>query len=249
MTAVVSSAEMDGTSVLSELTMSQKTEASMTWNISQNTTATMETVDQQDSMDRTPLLTVTPQTKQLRGESAESGKTYEIPRCEIPPPSEIEPIEKFVVNAVRSKEAEATTIGSDSGSSEPPDPSHVEGYQAIINSFKRPSDPRMLRKLMIALRTAGNGSVLNQLVSRNIHGQLVHLIIRFNPTRPPQNYEDVFIGDHEELLKVYEDFSICDAHFHLLLAMVSAKSTHVLPIISAMWKFLTRFGPIEDQRL
>jgi hypothetical protein len=194
-------------------------------------------------------LAVTPQSRESRDYASETSALddtatlqarYELPRYETPLPAEMEPIEKFVVNAMRSQEP---------GGEQAPDPSHVEGYRAIIASLKRPSDPPTLRKLLIALRTAGNGAVLNHLALGSYHAQLVHLIIRFNPTSAPLNYEEIFTGDHEAMLQVYEDYSLCDAHFHLLLAMVSAKSTHVLPILSAVWKNLTRFGPILDDKM
>lgn len=214
----------------------------------------MEDTDDGPEVEQKVLPAVTPQPKESTGISLScdrSDLSYEIPRCKMPPPTEMDAIEKFVVNAIWSQEIpsfSSSSVKSESGMITNPDPSHYEGYQAIISSFKRPNDPRLLRKLMIALRTAGNGSVLNRLTMGNTHAQLVHLIIRFNPTRPPNNHEDLFTGDHE-LLKVYEDYSLCDAHFHLLLAMVSAKSTHVLPVLSATWKFLTRFGPIEDDKM
>jgi hypothetical protein len=256
MTAVISSSEVDSNAVVtSDLTMissqqlhsGKSSSTTSTWVSSQETTATMDPIDEQDH-DKQYFPAVTPQPKESKGfapaSPSESSVCYEIPRCEMPPPSEMDTIEKFVVNAIRSQEPNL-----ESGDADAPDTSHMEGYQAIITSFKRPNDPRLLRKLMIALRTAGSGSVLNQVALGSCHAQLVHLIIRFNPMRPPHNYEDIFTGDHEELLQVYEDYSMCDAHFHLLLAMVSAKSTHVLPILSAMWKLLTRFGPVEDEKM
>ena len=192
---------------------------------------------------------VTPQSKELRdrtsvlNDSAASLESrYELPRCEAPPAAEMEPIEKFVVNAMLSQEP--------GGSEQSRDPSHAEGYREIISALKRPSDPPILRKLLLALRTAGTGSVLNQLALGSNHAQLVHFIIRFNPTSAPINYEEIFAGDdHDAKLKVYEDYSLCDAHFHLLLAMVSAKSTHVQPVLAAVWKILTKFGPIEDEKM
>ncbi|KAL3893175.1 MAG: hypothetical protein SGARI_008335, partial [Bacillariaceae sp.] len=155
----------------------------------------------------------------------------------------MEPIEKFVVNSMQSQGNQADALDDH--------PSHMEGYRAIITSFKRPSDPLTLHKLLIALRTAGAGSILNQLALSSHHSQLVHLIIRFDPTTAPANYEEIFVadGDHDAMLAVYRDYSLCDAHFHLLLAMVSAKSTHVLPVLSAIWRILTKFGAIQDENI
>jgi hypothetical protein len=199
----------------------------------------------------TNLPSITPQPIELREalSSACSDVSYEIRRCEIPPASEMEPVEKFVVNAMRSQRISSWGGGDMGTTTEPPDPSHVEGYKVIIASLKQPSDPITLRKLLLALRTAGHGSVLNDLALGKDHEKLVHFIIRFNPTAPPNKYEELFTGNLEEMLKVYEDYSLCDAHFNLLLSMVSAKSTHVLPILSSIWKFLTKYGPIQDEMM
>jgi hypothetical protein len=253
MTVVISSSsELESHAEVSHLAKfsSQQSHNSVTWVSSQETITTMDTIDEDKKEEVLPVYAVTLQTNEFNGTIASSGGvSYEIPRCEMPPVGELDIVEKFVFNAIRSQEILSSPLQKELGDMDPPDPSHYEGYQAIISSFKRPSDPRMLRKLMIALRTAGNGSVLNQLVLGNTHAHLLHLIIRFNPTRPPHNYEDIFAGDHEELLKVYQDYSLCDAHFHLLLALVSAKSTHVSPILSATWKFLTRYSPIQDEKM
>lgn len=219
----------------------------------------MEQHDEHDASNNrvTSYPAVTPQPKETRDrmsistpdDAASLQARYEVPKCKSPPAAEMEPIERFVVNAMRSQEPVVPNSTSDGGQHSP-DPSHVEGYRAIIGSLKRPSDPPTLRKLLVALRTAGNGSVLNQLALGNNHAQMVHMIVRFNPTAPPRNYEEIFTGDdHDAMLQVYEDYSLCDAHFHLLLAMVSAKSTHMLPILSAVWKILTRYGPIQDEKM
>ena len=217
---------------------------------SQDTTTSQEQDGDNTAADSYPA--VTPQPKGVRGDMsakfaalgdavAPLESRYELPRCMPPPAAEMEPIEKFVVNAMQSQEP---------GGGQAPDPSHEAGYRAIISALKRPTDPPTLRKLLVALRTACNGALLNQLTLGSNHAQMVHCIIRFNPTSPPANYEEVFKeGDHEAMLKVYEDYSLCDTHFHLLLAMVSAKSTHVQPVLAAIWKILTKFGPIEDENM
>jgi len=190
------------------------------------------------------LPSVTPLSKENRDRTREDWNAlYELPKLETPPAAEMKPIETFVFNAIFSQEKR------EPGDDAKPDPSHIQGYRAIIASLKRPSDPPMLRKVFIALRTAGHGSVLNKLALGANHAQLVHLIIRFISTRPPHRFEEIASGNPEELLKVYDDHSICDAHFQLLLAMVSAKSIHVVPILTAIWKLLSRFGPIEDDAL
>jgi hypothetical protein len=254
MTAAVSSfSDVDSHSEVSDrikVSSQHSHKKNVSWARSQETTTITTDTIHDHRKEISILSAVTPEAEKLKETvSSPGGVSYEIPRCDVPPTAEMDAIEKFVVNAIHSQESLSSPLNKESGNMDIPDSSHYEGYQAIISSFKRPSDPRLLVKLMIALRTAGNGSVLNQLVLGNTHAHLVHLIIRFNPTRPPHNYEDIFVGDREELLKVYQDYSLCDAHFHLLLAMVSAKSTHVLPILSATWKFLTRYGPIQDDKM
>ena len=220
-----------------------------------------------------------------------SSMMYEIPKCITLPVEEIKPMETYLINSVRAYEqytssssSTTTTTSSTSptkSTSSSIDPNHLQGYRLIINSLKRPMDPPLLRKMFIALRTAGHGSVLNQIALLNNHAQLVHLIIRFQSTRKPKillleeeqnnnNSNNTTMVDgsenntgnnnnnttktttanpNEELLQVYNDYTIIDAHMNLLLAMVSAKSTHVVPVMSAIWKLLTRYGPIDDDAM
>lgn len=165
---------------------------------------------------------------------------YRIQKCKLPPVPEMAAIEKFVENAVQSQEPRTD------GTTSKQDPSHSEGYSAILRSLKRPNDPIMIYKVLLALRTAGHGSILNLLALTDNHAQLLHLVIRFVSTIPPA-LDGVSIGDPETKLRVYKDHSLCDAHFNLLLAIVSAKSTHVVPILTAVWKLLTNYCPLEDE--
>jgi hypothetical protein len=204
--------------------------------------------------------------------SSASSMMYEIPKCITLPIEEIKSMETYLINSVRAYEQFTSSNNNDNSSTTTPtiDPNHLQGYRLIINNLKRPMDPPLLRKMFIALRTAGHGSVLNQIVLLNNHAQLVHLIIRFQSTRKPkillmeEERNNTTVVDDEnntgnttaaastpndELLRVYDDYTIIDAHLNLLLAMVSAKSTHVVPVISAVWKLLTRFGPIDDDAM
>jgi len=157
--------------------------------------------------------------------------------------SEIAAIETFVTNAIQSQEPQNNrTINSSKSNS-----AHAEAYRAILNALKRPNDPTMIWKVLLALRTAGHGSILNLLALKDNHAQLLHLIIRFVSTMPPNSFEETSVGSLDAKLQVYNDYSICDAHFNLLLAIVSAKSTHVVPILTAVWKLLTGYGSIGDE--
>ena len=179
-------------------------------------------------------------TANTNGKKQKLEEFYQIPKCKLPPAPEMAAIEKFVENAVLSQEPRKD------GMTNKLDPSHVEGYRAILKALKRPSDPSMICKVLLALRTAGHGSILNLLALTENHAQLLHLVIRFVSTIPP-TLDEGTSGDPEAILQVYKDYSLCDAHFNLLLAIVSAKSTHVVPILTAVWKLLTNYGPIADE--
>mmetsp|Transcript_10897 Transcript_10897/g.21974 ORF Transcript_10897/g.21974 Transcript_10897/m.21974 type:complete len:823 (+) Transcript_10897:176-2644(+) len=172
---------------------------------------------------------------------------YQIPKCNLPPAAELAAIETFVVNAIRSQEPRNCNADTTTATSKP-DATHSEAYKAILAALKRPNDPPMICKVLLALRTAGHGSVLSLLALRDNHAQLLHLVIRFVSTIPP-TFDETFTGDPSVMLQVYKDYSLCDAHFNLLLAIVSAKSTHVVPVLTAVWKLLTNFGPLKDEEI
>lgn len=152
---------------------------------------------------------------------------YTLPKCVMPSPSELQPIETFVMNAIQSQHNEAAAI----------DPSHAQGYRAIIEGLKRPVDPPMLRLVLIALRTAGNGTALNLITTHStIHAQLVHWLFRFNPTLRPKIPRD---EESESLCATFYDGSLLDAHLHLILAMVSARTVNLVPALTCVWKMLS----------
>jgi hypothetical protein len=151
-------------------------------------------------------------------------------------------------------------------------PAHLQGYQGLIRILVRPDDPILLRRIFVALRTAGHGSVLQRLSLNEDHAKMSHLIFRFGSTRPSdQLIKEVLeyrasvtmssSGEQEtggetapldltssdglpsqlvEKLKVYDDYSLCDAHFHLLLGIVSTRPTRSKPLLTAIWKLLTK---------
>jgi RNA polymerase I-specific transcription initiation factor RRN3 len=149
-------------------------------------------------------------------------EAYVLPKCDLPPPSELEPIETFVSNAIQSQHDEN------------PDPTFVQGYRAIADSLRRPEDPAMLRMIITALRTAGKGSTLYQMTSSHKHAMLTHLIFKFNSFDIPRKLKDA----DEQVLKPFRDYSMADAHFQLILALISAKSVNVVPAMTAVWKML-----------
>jgi hypothetical protein len=168
---------------------------------------------------------------------------FQLPRMPLPPAADLEPIELFVSNAIQSQLVDT------------PEPMHVDGYRAIANALRKSDDPHMLYMLLVALRTAGQGSTLYQLASDNKFNMLVHLIFKFNPFDHPNSNNEEKEGEdpksNEESYKVYSDWSMADAHFRLILALISAKSVHVVPAVSAVWKLLTsnRESAVEPMRL
>jgi RNA polymerase I-specific transcription initiation factor RRN3 len=163
-----------------------------------------------------------------------SGKIadYKLPKCTMPSPSELQPVEAFVMNAIQSKHNEA------------PDPSHTQGYKAIIDALRRPVDPPMLRMVLISLRTAGSGTALNLLTTHaSTHAQLIHWVFRFNATIRPNIPHD---EKNENLCGVVYDGSLLDAHLHLILAMVSARTVNLIPALTAVWRMLAENIDLED---
>lgn len=147
---------------------------------------------------------------------------YVLPKCDLPSPSELEPIETFVSNAIQSQHDENA------------DPTCVQGYRAIADYLRRPEDPAMLRMIIIALRTAGKGSTLYQMTSSHKHAMLTHLIFKFNSFEIPRKLKEA----DEEVLTPFRDYSMADAHFQLILALISAKSVNVVPAMTSIWKML-----------
>lgn len=162
---------------------------------------------------------------------------YSLPKCVIPPPSQLQPIETFVTNAIQSQHQES------------PDPNHVKGYRGIIEALRKPSDPAMLRLVLISLCTADHGSVLNNLASHpTTHAELTHWIFRFDSTRPmiqnfPQQSSNTDDTQNatvaEEINQLYSNGSMLDAHLHLIVALVSARTVNLSAALSAVWKMLS----------
>jgi hypothetical protein len=192
-----------------------------------NSTSQEEEEQQRSPITNTSQTPITPVSQTL-GDAAMT--SYVLPRCQLPPASEFEPVEKFVQNAIQSQHAET------------PDPAFAQGYRAIGDALRRPTDPTMVWKVLLALRTAGKGCVLNLLTSGNKHVHLLHLIFRFNSTTPPKMFEE----EEEETATaggiskkdIYTNGSMLEAHLHLILAIVSSKSVHVVPALTRVWKLL-----------
>jgi len=143
-----------------------------------------------------------------------------LPKCELPPRSEFQPVETFVAAAVAEQHEQKD------------DTVPLKKYKGILETFRFKNDLVMLYRLLLALRTAGNGSTLHLLTrSSSKHARLIHQIVRFNAfdlppsadqvSQPPMNYE------------------LADAQLHLMVALVSSNSVFLVPTLTSLWKILT----------
>ena len=139
---------------------------------------------------------------------------FVLPKCPQFSREEFQPVETFVATAVAARDSNSKT------------------YRAILDSIRKPEDPLMLCKILLALR----GSTLHQLSGNpKGHAHLLHLLFRLDP----------FVKEEYPILSGMH--SLADAHLHLLLALVSANSVFLNPGMNALWRLLVNQvdAPIE----
>lgn len=167
---------------------------------------------------------------------------FVLSKCQLPPRKEFEPVETFVANAVR----EQHELNSDN--------LPIKSYKGIIDAIRFKNDPVMLQRLLLALRTAGNGSTLHLLASSSSkHARLIHNIVRLNPFDIPVPTPTTAVGadasDQGSNNKSQSvEYDLADAQFHLMMALVSANSVFLVPIMFSLWKILTsqvQDAPVE----
>jgi RNA polymerase I-specific transcription initiation factor RRN3 len=135
---------------------------------------------------------------------------FVLPKCPLPPHDEFHPVETFVANAIASRESEQDS---------------TKEYRAILDCLRNRKDQPMLFKVLLALRTSG--STLYQLTSSSkTHAHLLHLLFRLDP----------FLPCEDKLQDTILDYSLADAHLHLILALVSANSVFLTPGMNALWR-------------
>ena len=144
--------------------------------------------------------------------------SFHLPKCELPPANDYAPVEAFVHKTVLEQNLQVN------------DNAPLKPYKGILDALRIKSDLALVTKILLALRTSGNGSTLHLLASGPTkHARLIHHIVRFNPFESKTDNTD-----SDEALS----FAVADAHLHLLLALVSANSVYLLPTLNAMWKLL-----------
>ncbi|CAB9518332.1 specific transcription initiation factor RRN3 [Seminavis robusta] len=176
-------------------------------------------------------LPISPQTSegdiiQISPLAKEEGSSYyKLPPCGPPRKSDASII-KFVSDAVTYRTQPPVD----------PDPKQAEAYSRLVRAISRKEDPSLLRTILIALRVSGNTL---HLLSGNPakHAQLLHNIIQFNPFDPGR----LRLSEQaalDEANRPFHDFSIADAFFHLMLALVSANSVFLVTSMTSLWKLL-----------
>jgi hypothetical protein len=156
---------------------------------------------------------------------------YVLSKCQLPSRKEFEPVEIFVANAVREQHEHNS------------DNMPIKSYKGILDAIRFKNDPVMLQRILLALRTAGNGSTLQFLASSaSKHARLVHNIVRFNPfTLPPTTTVGADQGTQQSWSVNYD---LADAYLHLMMALVSANSVLLVATMTSLWKCLT--SQVED---
>jgi RNA polymerase I-specific transcription initiation factor RRN3 len=149
---------------------------------------------------------------------------FVLPKCVMPLQSELAPVETFVENAIREQDQLSDTT-------------LIKTYKGILEAFRLKNDPDMLRKVLLALRTAGRGSTLHLLTSSSSssrkHARLIHQILRLNP------FELLVPSLNSTSSSQVADYDLADAQLHLLLAVVSSNTVFLVPTLTFAWKLLT----------
>jgi RNA polymerase I-specific transcription initiation factor RRN3 len=166
---------------------------------------------------------------------------FVLPPCDLPPRNELEPVQIFVAKAVLEHHSQADNGG------DPLCAVIVPNYQGILEALRAKRDLAMLTKLMIALRTSG--STINLLASEsNRHARLWHALVRLVPfdadtaisaTTVPLSSNASEVPLPQPVVAPECSVALADAHFRLLLALISANSVFLVPTITALWKMLT----------
>lgn len=150
-----------------------------------------------------------------------------LPKPTIPPKVEFEPVEKFVTDAIKSISSRSTPTSAEEYKSS------VHAYKSILEAFRKGDDLVLLKNILLALRTGGNGTTLNDITSETKkHSNLLHLIFRFDSFNVNANVEENSSGAYTKTA----DFTLVDAHLNLLVALVSANSVLLSPTLNTMWR-------------
>lgn len=169
-----------------------------------------------------------------------------IPKPVLPPKEDFGAVETFVFDAISMRSVVETC---------PMDPekqkSAALGYRAILELLRKQDDLELLRKILLAIRTSGEGATLG-LIIRNSkkHSMLIHLIFQMDPFPFDQNSKE---GSEKEATDNLPQFNLdlADAYLNLILALVSANSVFLTPTLNMLWRCIQNTDAItlEDRQL
>ena len=141
---------------------------------------------------------------------------YVLPKCTIPCRDNVYgPVEDFVAKAVKAR-------------TEPSgDPNVLKTYKVILEAIRRKEDPSLLRMIILAIRSAADGTPLHQLSGNPTkHAQLLHVILRFDPFAAKSSNLD---KKDDNPNCSFRNYSMADAYLQLILALVSANTVFLVP--------------------
>lgn len=166
----------------------------------------------------------TPLHREREGDGDRFDPRFVLPKCEMPPQSEYAPVETFVANAIEEQHKQLN------------DTVPLKNYKGILEALRFKNDLPLLRKIMLALRTSGNGLTLNLLTRKpDKHARLIHQLVRFNPFELPP----LSTTPSGDAAPQTVDYGLADAQFNLAMALVSANTVFLVPTLRAFWKLLT----------
>lgn len=149
-----------------------------------------------------------------------------------PPKEEYEPVENFVFDAISSRSMkDISQLPVDLELQK----AGTLGNKAILNLLRKRDDQGMMKKVLLALRTCGEGTTMGKIISDSKrHSNLLHLIFRLDPF-PLDVPAPGVLAKNEA---VPYDLSLADAHLNLIVALVSANSVFLTPALIMLWRYI-----------
>lgn len=167
-----------------------------------------------------------------------------VPRPILPKKEEYDPVEKFVYDAVSFRsliDRSQMDLSTQKAAG--------LGYKAILDLLRKCDDPEMLKKVLLALRTSGEGTTMGKIISDSKrHRNLLHLIFRLDPFLSP---DDAKPSTESNTKDIPFDWSLADAYLNLIVALVSFNSVFLTPALNMLWRLIQCTDAItpEDRQL
>lgn len=156
---------------------------------------------------------------------------------------QLEPVEKFVSEAISSRTA--GDMSQDASQRK----EAVSHYRAILDLLRKKEDLAMTKKVLLALRSSGEGTTMGKITGNSKrHSNLLDLIFRLEPFSDDGS-EQSSSDPKAKLLN--DDLSLADAYLNLIVALVSANSVFLIPALNSIWREIVHTDAItpEDRQL